>query len=259
MPGNELNVARFLFAQLNRSILPHLGLITSIGMPKSGGIIQTIVSLKELEDFASDDSRKKADVYVNGRGVSVKQIGASFPFNRLQRAELVPTLAHSKIANPNLVLQKLDRLVVDFHNGRLPSRDVSWDKVLAEDEFRSLIRFLMMRGSPNLGLSKNPAEYILEAPPQVRSVTSIRVFSFDEYFETYKSKLYIAIRRQWIGQLSESEHKRAVSIARKPANSPWVFTSISGSPNPRNGVVWRAEVPVRDRRTVYLLFISKVP
>lgn len=46
-------------------------------------------NLDELIKISTTDSRKKADVYLNGIGVSIKQAGGSFAYNRLQRANII--------------------------------------------------------------------------------------------------------------------------------------------------------------------------
>ncbi len=87
----------------------------------------------------------------------------------------------------------------------------------------------------------------------------LALYSFDEYFERYKLKFEVAIRRQWIGQESDSEHSRASGIARKVENAPWVFDDVVGHPKPHKTTQrrWRKDVPESDRRTVYFLMIEK--
>ena len=116
-----------------------------------------------------------------------------------------------------------------------------------------------MEGSPNLGYSSNRADLITEAPAYGFCRDNIQVFNFDEYFESFKDSISIAIRSQWIGQSSDSEHNRALGLAIKTGHSPWVYTSISGKPriSKKTGIRWRSEVPIPDRRTVYMLFVEK--
>ena len=111
----------------------------------------------------------------------------------------------------------------------------------------------MMQGSPNCGNSQHQAEYILEGPAHPVSDSGIRLFTFDEYFDEYVENFKIAIRRQWVGQSSNSEHNRAVSLASKPANAPWVYQGAVGTP--RTG--WRSSIPINERKTVYFLMIEK--
>lgn len=111
-----------------------------------------------------------------------------------------------------------------------------------------------MIGSPNKGASRHPAEYILDAPTPLVNADDISVYTFEEYFNRYKENFKIAIRRQWIGQSSNSEHKRAVGLARKVGNTPWIYDGAAGEPN--SG--WRADFPANNRKTVYFLMIEKV-
>ena len=111
----------------------------------------------------------------------------------------------------------------------------------------------MVQGSPNVGFSSHPAEFVLEAPASNPSQTNINVFTFYEYFEEYKDKIKIAIRRQWVGQDSRSEHGRAVGLAEKKENAPWVFNEAVGTP--RSG--WKRSIPASERKTVYFLMLEK--
>jgi len=77
------------------------------------------------------------------------------------------------------------------------------------------------------------------------------------YFKKYKNVIYLSLRRQWVGQSSSSEHGRATGLANKPDNGPWVFKEIVGSP--RTGWKSQAEFPLKDRRTVYMIFITVKP
>ena len=110
-----------------------------------------------------------------------------------------------------------------------------------------------MEGSPNVGSSDHPAEYILEAPPGRITKNRIQVYTFDEYFQKYRDDFKVSIRRVWLGQNSKSEHGRARSLIRKPGNQPWVFDTISGTPN--SG--WMPNFPPEQRKTVYFLMLSK--
>ena len=66
-------------------------------------------------------------------------------------------------------------------------------------------------------------------------------------------KFNIAFRRQWIGQSSKSEHRRAVSISKDLGNKPWVFNNVVGSPRG-----WRKNYPENEKKTVYFLMIEKL-
>ena len=83
--------------------------------------------------------------------------------------------------------------------------------------------------------------------------SNIRVYTFEEYFEKYKEDLKVGIRRQWVGQSSDSEHGRALGLSQKLENAAWVFNDIVGTP--RTG--WRTNFPYDRRKTVYFLMIEK--
>ena len=253
MPGNEVEVAKFLFRNLGKIELPHLGVVKSIGGPRSGSTgYYPINDERDIAIISTPDASKKADIYLNGVGVSVKQIGGSFPYNRLQRANIEDLFRQLGFPDIAKRLARLDAEVRRFHEGGLERRNRPWEDFFEERDFKKLLEYLMMKGSPNLGPSKHPAELILEAPSHIAE-QGIRVYSFGEYFDKYKHKFKVAIRRQWIGQASNSEHNRAVALARKSGNAPWVFENVVGSPN--SG--WRTDFPKGLRRTVYFLMIEK--
>jgi len=254
MPGNELEIGRFLLANIGKVMLPYIGQLTSVGAPNSSRPGFTpITTLAETNFLSSEDSRKKADIYINGRGVSLKQTGSSFSYNRLQRANLQDVYLILGFSNIEERLLTIDKEVERFHKGLLSHRNRPWEDFFEENNFKSLLDFLMMQGGPNVGLSHHPAEFILEAPPFNISVNSISLYTFDEYFDKYKRDFKIAIRRQWVGQASSSEHRRALGLVQKPGNAPWVYEDIVGKP--RTG--WRSNFPKEARRTVYFLMIEK--
>jgi hypothetical protein len=260
MPGNELEVCRFLLMNRGQIELNHIGLVESVAAPMVESDRYLVLDfLEDLSLISTSHAGKKADVYLNGRGVSIKQSGGSFAFNRLQRANLLEVYTSLGLGNPEMIIAQIDQKVNQFHQGLLPSRNQPWQKFFSEADFKTLMSFLMMRGSPNLGISDHPAEFILEATQIVGSGDDLELYSFDEYFDRYKLKFEVAIRRQWIGQESDSEHRRAVTIARKRENLPWVFDDIVGQPNPHKETQrrWREDVPVSDRKTVYFLMIEK--
>lgn len=255
MPGNEKEIAKYLVANKGKASLRHLGVITSVGAPKS-----LIAGCKEISNakdvdacLASEDSRKKADIYINGEGISLKQKGATFSYNRLQRANLLEVFKLLNFADPEATLRRIDKEVTMFHSNQLDRRNRPWQDLFSEDEFKSLTKFLMMDSAPNVGYSLHPARFILEAPANGISEDEVDVFTFDEYFNKYRDNFKIAIRRQWVGQSSNSEHNRSVGLVRKPENAPWIFDTVVGAP--RTG--WRAGFPVKSRKTVYFLMIEK--
>ncbi len=259
MAGNELKTVEFLLKNTGIIRLEHLGIIKQIGAPSSKGGYTTIYSTAELGLVSTEDSGKKADIYINGKGVSLKQAGSSFPYNRLQRAELLDVFYHLGFKSPEIKLSKLDKEVDDFHNGLIQNRSRQWAQLFQEEDFKKLLEFLMTKGSPNLGYSSHPAEFVLESPKTYMSKSNIQVFTFDEYFEKFKNDLFVAIRRQWIGQSSNSEHKRALGLAKKEGNEKWVYETISGEPrkSKSTGKKWRDDIPPKDRRTVYMVFLEK--
>jgi hypothetical protein len=261
MAGNEKIIAKFLVLNIEKISLPHLGKVTSIGAPISGNKkCAYMVNQADVEKcLATEDSRKKADIYINGKGVSLKQKGSSFSYNRLQRSNLIEVFNLLKFVNSKGILQRLDNEVRQFHEKQLERRNRPWNRFFTEDEFKELTRFLMMKGAPNVGWSSHPAEFILEAPIANILENQISVFTFGEYFEEYKDKFKIAIRRQWYGQISESEHKRASGLMKKQENMPWVFEDVAGQPNIHklSGRRWRKEIPENERKTVYFLMIEK--
>lgn len=260
MAGNEKKIAEFLIANKNVLTLMHLGIVTSIGAPGSmSGEIAEMSSNGDVDRLLStQDSRKKADIYVNGYGISLKQKGSTFSYNRLQRANLVEVFKLLNFTNPAATLERIDHEVTQFHNNQLDRRNRPWEDLFDEHEFKVLAKFLMMEGAPNVGWSPHQAEFILEAPAANITVDEIRVFDFNEYFDEYKEKFKIAIRRQWYGQASESEHKRARGLMKKQQNAPWVFGNVAGMPNVHHsGHRWRQEIPANERKTVYFLMIEK--
>ena len=254
MAGNELKVCEFIFNNMNSINLRHLGKIYEIAAPVKGSPeINIIQTANDLSKISTESSSKKADIYLNRSGVSIKQTGGSFSFNRIQRANIIKLYQQLEFTDIQNKLSLLDRDVNRFHQGLLASRNVPWGNFLSEQEFKNLLKFLMMKGSPNLGISEYPAQYILEAPKKNIDLNNISLYSFNEYFDLYKDKLSIAIRRQWVGQNSNSEHNRALGLSKKPDNSPWVFDEVAGEPKSS----WRNEFPVSERKTVYFLMIEK--
>ncbi|VEP12114.1 conserved hypothetical protein [Hyella patelloides LEGE 07179] len=254
MAGNELKICKFVLAHLGNLNLKHIGVIKEIATPiKQSSDLKIIKSEDDLSTVSTQDSWKKADIYLNRSGVSIKQIGGSFAFNRLQRANIVNLYQQLEFTDIENKLTLIAQDIKRFHQGLLNSRNVPWQNYLSELDFKELLKFLMLTGSPNQGISSHPAQYILEAPSSDINQNNISLYSFDEYFELYKSNLSIAIRRQWIGQNSNSEHKRALSLAKKVNNSPWVFNEVVGQP--RSG--WRDNFPKEERKTVYFLMIEK--
>lgn len=255
MAGNEVAVCKFIFLNLKQISLKHLGQLRVIAAPLGKGGDRPLLEVLDdvVDKISTSDARKKADFYLNNRGISIKQTGASVLYNRLQRANLYQIYSDLAITEIDNRTTNLDNEVAQFHRGEI-FRDRLWQNFFTEIEFQQLLGFLMLQGSPNYGISKHPAELILEAPTKINSSADLQIYTFDEYFQKYKNNIRIGIRRSWIGQLSETEHKRAISLSRKKDNLPWVFDNIITEPP--SG--WREEVEVSKRKTVYYLMILKV-
>ncbi|WP_238917707.1 hypothetical protein [Clostridium sp. YIM B02555] len=254
MAGNEKQLCTFLFKNLNKISLNHLGQITSLSNPQNNaGQPIPITTFEELNAIKPDSSSKKADIYINNIGVSLKQHPSCNLFNRLQRSELPVLLKTLKIDNSDKIISKFDYAIHQLHNGQIRGRNRSWNDFLSEDNFKIILKYLMMTGSPNIGNSMYPASLILEGPKDLTSTIDISVFTFDEFFHKYKDKIKIAIRRSWYGQASDTEHNRASGLMSKPGNERWVFNTISGKPRG-----WRDSIPPNKRKTVYYCMIEKV-
>ena len=254
MAGNEQLVVDYLIKNKNSLTLNHLGSINRIQNPGANGQLIDITSTDLLR---TEDAGKKADIFINGKGISIKQTGSSFLYNRLQRAEMLKVFTSLGFSNPSHNLSKMDGLIQKFQNGEFESRDRHWSEGFNEADFASLLEFLMMKGSPNLGVSAHPADFVLTAPKTNITPNKISCDTFNEYFTKYKEVIYLSLRRQWVGQSSNSEHTRATGLSNKPDNGPWVFKEIVGSP--RTG--WRSETefPLQNRRTVYMIFLTVKP
>jgi len=259
MAGNELYIAKYLFNNIGAVSLRRLGKVTEVGAPdNSAKKYKKITTLTEINLIATQGAEKKADIYVNGKGISLKQTGGSFPFNRLQRADILTVFKQLGISNPEEKLMRIDQEVDNYHKGAVQTRRFHWTKLFNEHDFKTLVRYLMTEGSPKLGRSSHPADYIAEAPKSGISSQNIHVYTFDEYFAKYKSSIYFAIRRQWIGQSSNTEHNRAVGISKKVGNKKWIYNEVEGSPRAnKKGEKWRSEISKSDRKTCYMIFVEK--
>jgi hypothetical protein len=77
MAGNEVAVCRFIFSNLNQISLKHLGQIKLMAVPLGKGGYELLIRFSDVDGISTSDARKKADIYLNGRGVSIKQTGAT--------------------------------------------------------------------------------------------------------------------------------------------------------------------------------------
>lgn len=248
--GNETYVVNFLIKNKGILSLNHLGIVSEIENPTSDGDFLLIDSAEGVE---TENAFKKADIFINKKGISIKQNGSSFSYNRLQRCKLEEIFIKLNFKNPSQNIKKLDESILKFHNGQIIPRDRHWSEAFNEEDFRALLEYLMMKGSQITGDSLYPAEFILTAPKNDISAKNIEIMSFNEYFLAKSDRIFIALRRVWVGQKSKSEHQRALSIISKEANLPWCFQTISGKPKQ-----WRheSEISTEQRRTVYFVSIS---
>ena len=86
MPGNEETVIKFLVKSLHNDKklnLPVIGNLNEVSMPIKDGK-KIIRQTSELINFSSNDRYKKADVYLNNFGVSLKEESAPL-YNKIQR------------------------------------------------------------------------------------------------------------------------------------------------------------------------------
>ncbi|NND25033.1 MAG: hypothetical protein HKO00_03315, partial [Flavobacteriaceae bacterium] len=111
MAGNEIETIKYLFLRKDEIILNHLGKLINIGAPEKDGSITNVETYEEISKISTENSSKKADVYLNNQGISFKQKGASFPFNRLQRAQLLKVFEYLKFENPEDQLNAIDNVV----------------------------------------------------------------------------------------------------------------------------------------------------
>ena len=253
MPGNEKQILSFLLNKKNINLkLKHLGKIDTIKVPHKNKLIA--INLGNLDEFFPDDSSKKADVFINDLGCSLKQKGGNFSYNRLQRKNLTNFFCEfiddTKIVEK--IILKIDQKIKLFHAGKI-IRNFKFLDVMSENEFKDVLRYLMTEGSPNLGKSNFSVKYIIEANKNIKTVDDLLINTFDEYFMNKKNSISFAIRRHWIGQKSKSENGRAKSLFKSPKNKPWCFNKTVGTP--KSG--WDLNVAEKDRKTAYTLSIEQ--
>ena len=255
MPGNEETVISFLVQSLQneeRINFPIIGDLSEVSMPTKEGK-KIIRHLSDLEKFSSNDRHKKADVYLNGYGISLKEESAPL-YNKIQRKHLSGLIKHlfpNKLDFAKNIISLLDFEIDKVNKGS--RRDIHWSKIFSENEFRIFLEFLMMRGYADTKISSHQAEYVLIAPKKISSknIDEIKLFSFEDYFETYKSKIVIAARKIWVGSNSNSENKRALSMSKSASNKEWIYKNISGAPRK-----WDVTFPLKDRREIFYLNLN---
>lgn len=252
MPGNEDHVISYLVQSSANDCnyeLPYLGILNSVSMPDGDEQIE-ITTQDALLRYSSNDRYKKADVYINNVGISIKETVSPL-YNKIQRKHITAFLDHllEDANRTKEILNSLDSEISKVNKGG--RRDVCWKSVFFENEFKLILEFLMMKGYADLKISHHPADYILVAPKRIDNFKDIKIYSFDEYFENYKDTIVIAARRIWTGNASNSENKRAFTMIKDPLNSSWVFDNISGKPKR-----WDPSFPVEDRREIFYLNLN---
>ena len=250
--GNERETLEFLVRNIGLIVLPKIGLLKDVSVPSKNGELVSIKKPKDLQRFSSSDGRKKADFYLNGYGVSHKQMGSSQLANRLQRHSLLAFLNLLGIRDAKKVSNKMDELVKSVHYHQT-NRNKNWEQCFNLIDFKKMLRYLMTQGSQNNGLSENKVDIILTSSKVIEGVEDIKLYTFQEYFKEFAHKIKIAIRRCWRGQFSNSEHRRAISLGRKEGNRQWIFDNVVGEP--KSG--WNPNFPRRGRNTAYYFSIEQ--
>lgn len=162
MPGNEKQTIKFILNHKKDLNLKYIGKIQTIKIPYKNEKIE--VTCENLKKFYSDDAKKKADIYLNDKGISLKQEGGSFAFNRLQRKYLLNLFKEIlKFKDAQNIIDKLDNKIKTFHhqkNAEEEKRNFSPIDVMSQEQFNTVLKYLMLMGSQK-EQSKFPAEYIL--------------------------------------------------------------------------------------------------
>ena len=253
--GNEKEVLKFLYNHKNQLFQNPIGLLKKLEIP-FGDLKHEINHLNDIDKYYSDDAHKKADCFINNLGVSIKQEGPANLFNRLQK-KYNSFLQKFNWGKKFLIIQKKLILVLQFHDEKI-KRNVDIYSVFDENDLKKILKQLMLVGSPNLGISNFSAQIILIAPKTIGNMEDVKLYNFNDFFEEYKDSINLAIRRSWIGQNSESEHKRALTISKDINNAPWVFNKVVGEPktNKIRPNKWRDDIPESERKTVYYIMID---
>lgn len=112
MPGNEKEVIEFIVKNRSQLNLPIIGAINKIEIPRENRL-EEITNIEQLYNFYSDDAHKKADVFINDKGISIKQSGGAPLYNKAQREFLIEFFLTPYIY---LKLHKLDHAQNHRHN-----------------------------------------------------------------------------------------------------------------------------------------------
>lgn len=190
------------------------------------------------------DSKKKADVRINDKNVSFKDVEGSFLFNRIYRSSLIDFF--------KIDPKPYDTKTLQCHDG-LITQSFPWQDVIETKCFESMLHTLMMSMNPKEGQSSHPAKLILTHPKKIEHPLDINVYTFDEFFELFAPKwIFMRLKRCWYGQASKDEHRRAKTIMKEAKNQRWVFDTIQGEP--KSG--WNPDIPENERRTCYHLSVE---
>jgi hypothetical protein len=227
--GNEDQLISWLEEHKGKIILPHLGV------------------LKKIEKIGKANSNlKKADVKLNDIAISLKDVQASFLYNKASRSDLLKILQPSDI-------NWFDQQIQDIHYNK-QRRNVRWQDGLKPERFKSLLRMLVMDMNLKSGISKYPADLLLTHPKITDHVIDICVYTFDEFFDMFAENwITFAFKRHWLGQGDKSESGRAKRIIEDPLCSPWVLDGLSGD-GPKN---WSHNAPpMEERKTCFTCSIE---
>lgn len=218
--GHEEQVIQWLEKNKGKIILPHVGVLTQI--ERIG---------------ASNDNRKKADVILNGKAVSLKDVEGSFLYNKASRKDLLKFLSEKDIVI-------LDNKIKKIHQEQI-KRNVSWQEVLSRDRFKSLLKIVMMDMNMKQGISDYPAQLILTHPRKTEHIIDVCIYDFEEFFDIFADRwITFALKRHWPDQGDSSESNRAKRIMKDPQNLPWVFDGVSGN-GPKS---WSNDAPQPSER-----------
>ena len=69
MPGNERLVVKYIIEHKNSLKLNHIGVINKIQNPSSDG---RLIDISTVDSLRTEDSSKKADIYLNNKVLSIK-------------------------------------------------------------------------------------------------------------------------------------------------------------------------------------------
>ena len=257
MPGNESEVLKFILSNKNHIRLNGIDKIKTIKVPKEGSFLE-LKSLDDLSKVDSSDSTKKADFYINDVGISIKQEGSSPLYNKAQRKHLRDFFNFFFEENiTSKIINNLDKEVKQYHlNKRF--RDVRFSEIMSEDKFKKILKYLMLDGNADLKNNDFKAKLILVSKKEPKKLDDLNLMNFDEFFLKYKSLFVFALRRIWVGQLSNHEHSRALSMSKASENQKWVFNEVSGKPRAKKGKLWRDNFDQNARKTVYYLNINLI-